>query len=116
DAEGKRRFVFPFDFDSKELKNEYTGVLDSIAQVLKANPKWKISILGHTDSMGTMSYNDTLSYERAREVADLLLARGTHPKQIFVKGYGYRKPMRNNSTEEERAKNRRVELFLMVRE
>lgn len=116
EAPVSNRFILPFDFNSTEVRPEYANLFDSLATVLKANPSWKLSILGHTDSVGSRDYNDTLSAIRARETAKQLTQRGVSQKQLFVKGYGFFKPMAKNNTEEGRKKNRRVELHIMRRD
>ncbi len=112
EAGGKNRYVLPFDFNSHDVRQEYISLFDTLALLLKANPAWKISILGHTDSIGSKEYNDTLSYERAREAARQLTDRGVSPKQLFIKGYGYTKPIAPNSSDNGRQKNRRVEMVI----
>ncbi len=112
---GKSRFILPFDFDSHLIKETYNNLFDSLADVLKANPSWKLSILGHTDSLGSKEYNEELSYARAKEVADRLLAAGVSKKQIFIKGYGFKHPLSRNDSEEGRQRNRRVEMVILKR-
>lgn len=111
DSEGSR-FLLPFDFDARNPNGDHKVLLDSLAKMLKQNPGWKLSVLGHTDSLGGMEYNMRLSEERAGSVASLLIERGVNPKQLFVKGYAYTRPLRENTSEEGREKNRRVELIL----
>ena len=114
DVNGAMRFSIPFDFDVRVPGTETGQLLDSLAQVLKSNPGWKLAVLGHTDSVGSHEYNLKLSQDRARAVADELIRRGVREQQLFVKGYGYTKPLRSNSEEEGRKRNRRVELMLRI--
>jgi len=102
----------PFDFDARNPEEGYERVLDSLALLMTSNPSWKMAVLGHTDSFGTEEYNKKLSQERADEVAKALIARGVKPKQLFVRGYGASKPLRDNKDEEGRRKNRRVEILI----
>lgn len=113
---GNKPQSLPFDFDKRQPDQGYEKVLDSLANLLLANPAWKIAIMGHTDSFGTPEYNLQLSQERAQSVADELIRRGVNSKRIFVKGYGDAKPLRSNSSEEGRQKNRRVEIIIRDKE
>lgn len=109
---GNKQHSLPFDFDERKPDSGYENLLDSLAGLMKANPAWKISILGHTDSLGSKEYNLRLSQERAQVVADELIRRGVGSTRIFVKGFGDTKPLRSNGSEEGRQKNRRVEIIL----
>lgn len=109
---GKSRFILPFDFNSHDVNNEYDRFIDSLADVLKSNPKWKIAVLGHTDSIGSDEYNTELAYARANEVAEKLIKAGVSPKQLFIKGYGFSHPLSQNDSEEGRQRNRRVEIII----
>jgi len=72
----------------------------------------RITLAGHTDIVGTEEYNQKLSDRRAKAVADYLIRKGINPSRINVVGYGSKKPVAPNDTEEGRAKNRRVEVIL----
>ncbi|MCI5064811.1 OmpA family protein [bacterium] len=71
-----------------------------------------ISIEGHTDSVGTMSYNQDLSLRRARSVAKALESEGISRSRLFVRAFGEGDPIASNSTEAGRARNRRVEIIV----
>jgi len=101
-----------FDFNSAELKEESKPELDRLVNFLKKNPKLRITLAGHTDIVGTEEYNQKLSERRAKAVADYLIRKGINPSRINVVGYGSKKPIAPNDTEEGRAKNRRVEVIL----
>lgn len=109
---GNKQHSLPFDFDERQPEEGYDALLDSLAGLMKANPSWKIAILGHTDSLGSKEYNLQLSQERAQSVADELIRRGVGTNRIFVKGFGDAKPLRSNGSEEGRQKNRRVEIIV----
>ena len=64
---GIRPMSVPFDFDARNPNHLYENLLDSVAQLLKANPSWKVAVLGHTDSLGTSDYNLLLSEDRAKD-------------------------------------------------
>lgn len=102
----------PFDFDARNPEPGFERTLDSIADLMKSNPNWKIAVLGHTDSIGSHEYNLKLSRERAQHIADELIKRGVSQSRIFVKGYAETKPLRSNSEEEGRKRNRRVEIII----
>lgn len=102
-----------FDFDSAALKPEFFGVLDSVALVLEEFNQTVLVVDGHTDSVGSRSYNLRLSAQRADTVGRYLTNRGVHPARIATYGYGPDYPVAGNDTDQGRAMNRRVELTLM---
>lgn len=102
-----------FDFNSAELQPESIGELRRLLKVMKDNPLITVEIAGHTDSIGTVSYNKKLSQERAEAVANWLIQNGVDENRIVAKGYGESKPVADNDTEEGRAKNRRVTFTIM---
>jgi hypothetical protein len=116
DAMGKSRFILPFHFDSYDVEEKYSRLFDSLAGLMKQHPAWKIAVLGHTDSTGTKEYNDHLSEKRALEVAGLLVSSGVPSRQLFIKGYGFSKPLSDNNSEEGKQKNRRVEILIQRRD
>ena len=78
--------------------------------MLTTDPSIKISIEGHTDNVGTAAANQTLSQNRAKAVMDAIIAKGIDKARLSSKGWGQNKPVADNSTEEGRAWNRRVEI------
>lgn len=101
-----------FDFGSDVIKPDMRGVLDTFANSLRGDPNARLTIIGHTDSVGSPAVNDPLSLARARSVRDYLTERGVAPSRIAIEGRGEREPVADNSTERGRAQNRRVEIFL----
>jgi len=99
-----------FEFDSAKLTGDSTASLDDAVLILKRHSDLKVEVAGHTDSIGSDSYNMDLSKRRAQTVADYLIAHGANSANIFVKGYGETEPVASNDTEAGRAQNRRVEL------
>lgn len=99
-----------FDFNSYAIRPEFRSTLDEVARTLAAYPQTYVDVLGHTDSTGTHEYNQRLSEQRARSVADYLTARGVTPARIATRGYGETMPIASNDTEAGRAANRRVEI------
>lgn len=101
-----------FDTGSATIKPGMRAVLDAFVTSLKDDPKVLVSIVGHTDSTGSDAVNNPLSLERAQSVRDYIVERGVAPTRIQVAGRGEREPVADNATEDGRAKNRRVEIFL----
>ncbi len=99
-----------FAFDSSEIRPEWRPVLDEGARVLMDNPEINVVIEGHTCTIGTDSYNLGLSERRAASVKNYFLNRGISADRMSTVGYGMRRPIADNSTEEGRRLNRRVEI------
>ncbi len=90
------------------------SILDEAAKVLKDNPNLKVEIGGHTDSVGSDSYNMKLSFNRANAVRQHLVSvHSIDPRRLTAKGYGEAMPMADNKTKDGRAKNRRIEFFII---
>ena len=102
-----------FDFDRYDLKPEFRPVLDNLATTLNEYNQTRIEVTGHTDSMGSDAYNQTLSQNRANAVAGYLGGRGIASSRMIVTGAGESRPIASNDTEEGRAANRRVEITLV---
>ncbi|WP_164520843.1 OmpA family protein [Vibrio aphrogenes] len=97
-----------FDFDSATLKT--TDSIDqAVSKASDADLK-SITIVGHTDSVGTEEYNQTLSEKRAQAVADYLVSQGFDSSLISVSGEGEASPVADNSTVEGRSQNRRADV------
>jgi len=100
-----------FDFDSSKLRSEAYPVLEEIAESLNNSEGYEVKIEGHTDSKGSDSYNMNLSKERAEAVRKALVDRyGVSPDILTAEGLGESQPVAPNDTEENRQKNRRVEI------
>lgn len=94
-----------------ELEGENTeAFLSDLASFLIGNPQIKIRINGHTDNVGDPGLNKKLSLDRAGSVRDFLVSKGVNFENLRISGWGGTRPIASNSTEEGRAKNRRVEL------
>ncbi len=102
-----------FDTNSGHVKASFYEVLNSVAIVLEEFDKTIIAVAGHTDSTGSNDYNQQLSEERARSVANYLKSRGIVDARFDIIGFGENYPIADNSTAEGRAQNRRVELTLI---
>ena len=103
-----------FDFASAKLLDESKVELKQLTQFLRENPEVQIRITGHTDNIGTQTFNLELSQNRARTVADYLLNEGITNAQVSYMGLGESEPIADNDTEEGRALNRRTE-FLIIK-
>jgi outer membrane protein OmpA-like peptidoglycan-associated protein len=86
------------------------SVLGEVAKMLQQNPDIKVSVEGHTDNVGSATSNQTLSEKRAQAVVAWLKSHGIDASRLSAKGWGSSKPVDDNTTEDGRAKNRRVEL------
>jgi len=87
--------------------------LDRLIVVLKTNPLVRIELDGHTDNQGDPALNLSLSEKRAIAVKDYLVSKGVHSSRITTRAYGGTKPVAPNDTEENRKKNRRVEITVI---
>jgi outer membrane protein OmpA-like peptidoglycan-associated protein len=100
-----------FDTDKSDIKPSSDATLDEVANLLKIDRGLKLEISGHTDNTGDKAHNAKLSEARAQAVVHSLVAKyGIDAKRLAAKGYGDSKPVAPNDTEDNKAKNRRVEL------
>ena len=100
-----------FSFNSDQIRAESELRIKEIADALNKHPNWKLSVDGHTDSVGSNNYNLDLSRRRAAAVKDALVKRyKIDPNRLATVGYGSTRPKDTNDTLEGRARNRRVEL------
>lgn len=108
--DGRIALYINFDTGKSTIKQESRPIIDQIVQMLKANPDLMISIEGHTDNVGNPQSNMTLSNDRAKSVMAAIVAQGIDASRLSTVGFGQNNPIADNSTEEGRAQNRRVEL------
>jgi len=99
-----------FAFDSAEITGASMATLDVAAETLRECPNVRTEVEGHTDSVGSEVYNQALSQRRAESVASYLINHGVSSSRLEAKGLGESNPIADNSTEDGRALNRRVEL------
>lgn len=102
-----------FDVGSATLKPAFRGTLNDVAASLKQYPNSLIDVYGHTDSTGSDSFNQGLSERRAQTVANYLTSQGVNSARIRWQGFGETMPVADNSTEEGRRLNRRVEIKII---
>jgi len=98
-----------FDVGKSNIKPESMGEINRIVTLMKENPNLKFSVEGHTDSTGGAASNQTLSEARSQAVVDKLISMGIAADRLKAAGKGQTAPIADNSTDEGRAKNRRVE-------
>jgi outer membrane protein OmpA-like peptidoglycan-associated protein len=102
-----------FESNSAQLSDESYAELNRVIKLMKSNPSMKVEIAAHTDDVGSDIYNTLLSDKRAKSVVDYLIQNEIDPKKFLAKGYGKAKPLVPNNNDENRAKNRRVELKIL---
>ncbi len=105
-----------FGFDQSGLSYDAKTSLDKLVTVLADYPDTDIEIQGHTDSKGSLSYNQSLSERRATAVSDYLISKNVSVGRLLVIGYGETLPKYLNDTEDGRAQNRRVEFVITANE
>jgi outer membrane protein OmpA-like peptidoglycan-associated protein len=99
-----------FDFDRTDIRPDAEPILDEAIRVIKEQDgEFTVIVEGHTDSVGTLSYNQELSEQRAESVRRYLVDHGVPAERIRSVGYGETQPVADNTTPEGRARNRRVE-------
>jgi outer membrane protein OmpA-like peptidoglycan-associated protein len=101
-----------FDVGRADIKPNLRSVLDTFANGLVSNPAATVNIIGHTDASGSDAVNNPLSFNRAVAARDYLVARGVASTRFAVDGRGSREPLVANDTAANKAKNRRVEIFV----
>ncbi len=102
-----------FDVGSYTIKPAFRDTLDTVAGNLTQYPNSLIDVYGHTDSTGSESFNQNLSEQRARAVANYLTSRGVNSARIRWQGFGETTPIADNSTDYGRSRNRRVEIKII---
>lgn len=108
---GKSILYINFDTDKADLTTEGKEVTDQISSALKKDTGLKITVEGHTDNTGDATHNKKLSTARAEAVLNALIGDGIEKSRLIAKGFGAERPLVANDSEENKAKNRRVELI-----
>ena len=107
-----KHFSIHFDFNSFDIAPVYNHQLQVLSGLFQYNPHATVKIIGHTDNVGSMAYNQKLSAKRSRAVADFLMDHGVESSRIKTLFFGETRPIYANSTEYGRTLNRRVEFIL----
>ena len=101
-----------FAFNKYDIQPRFRPVLDAVSHTLSKYPATYVDVDGHTDAIGSLAYNQTLSEKRAFSVADYLTERAVNGARLHVEGFGKTEPIASNATVTGRAANRRVEIVL----
>jgi outer membrane protein OmpA-like peptidoglycan-associated protein len=101
-----------FDVGRSAIKPNFAPVLNQFATSLNQNNVTTVTIIGHTDNTGSDAINNPLSVDRADAARDYLVSRGVARTRIVTDGRGSREPIADNSTQQGRDKNRRVEIYV----
>ena len=109
----KATLHFNFEFNSTKLNEETKHYLDDLTRALIDNPDLRIQLIGHTDNIGSEKFNLKLSFYRAQQLKEYLVEKGVVESRISVDGKGLKEPLNNNSSDADRALNRRVELTIL---
>ena len=104
------QFWADYDFDKSNIKPEAASILDRLVAFMNENKDKRVNLSGHTDSIGTERYNQSLSERRANSARDYITKKGVDGSRVSAQGFGETKPIADNKTKEGRSKNRRVEI------
>lgn len=105
-----------FATNRSDIQSNFAPVLERFAEGLRNNPNTEMRIVGHTDSTGSDAINNPLSMDRAASTRNFLTTRGVNGARIQVEGRGSHQPIATNDTNDGRARNRRVEIFVGERQ
>ena len=101
-----------FDTNSSTIKPGFDSTMDKLSDVVVRYGKTTLTVVGHTDNVGSAQYNQKLSENRAHSVAQYLESRRVDPVRLAISGRGEEQPIASNSTEAGRQQNRRVEIYV----
>jgi OOP family OmpA-OmpF porin len=101
-----------FDFNKYNIRPDAVPVLNEAVDILKEDGAVNVVVEGHTDSVGSVPYNQKLSERRANAVRTYLVDHGIGARRVSAVGYGKLRPVASNATADGRAQNRRVELHV----
>ena len=107
---GELAKVIYFDFDSSEVRGDFTDVVSRHALHLANNPSTQVRLEGHADERGSREYNIGLGERRSQSVRRMLLIQGASASQISTVSFGEERPAAMGSSEADYAENRRVEI------
>jgi outer membrane protein OmpA-like peptidoglycan-associated protein len=101
-----------FETNSANIKSGFHSTMDKLADVVVRYNKTSLTVVGHTDDVGTNAYNQKLSEQRALSVAQYLEGKRVNPMRLAISGKGETQPVETNATETGRQANRRVEIYV----
>lgn len=101
-----------FDTDSSSIKPGFHTTMDKLADVVVRYGKTTLTVVGHTDNVGSNDYNQKLSERRAHSVAGYLESKRVNSMRLALAGKGETQPVASNTSESGRQANRRVEIYL----
>ena len=104
--------VVNFEVDKAVIPDANKVLLDRAVKLMEQVPNMKLMIIGHTDKTADAAYNMKLSQERAQSMKDYLVAQGADPSKLMTKGMGETDPVADNSTDQGRFRNRRIEFVV----
>lgn len=102
-----------FDTGKATIRPDSYPILDEAVKLLTDNPRVRVEVQGHTDSVGSEKYNQGLSERRAQSVLNYLTQKGIEPARLVSRGYGESMPIAPNTTKEGRARNRRIDFLIL---
>ena len=107
-----RASIYGINFDTGKatIRPDSETVLNEVLALFQKQPDWAFVVAGHTDNVGSDAINTPLSRQRAEAVAAWLASKGVDRSRLIAAGFGSKRPLADNSTDEGRAKNRRVDL------
>ena len=101
-----------FDYKSTAIRPDFLPTLERVAEVLARDDGTRVLVVGHTDAVGSSTYNQELSLARAEEVREALATYGVEPGRVRAEGRGEAEPRAGNDSEAGREANRRVEILI----
>jgi outer membrane protein OmpA-like peptidoglycan-associated protein len=101
-----------FDFNRDSVKGQFVPTLRDVGGVLSQYNQTTVDVYGFADSVGAEAYNQDLSERRAMNVASVLMSGGVIRQRVAATGFGENRPIASNATDEGRARNRRVEVYI----
>jgi len=101
-----------FDTNSSTVKAGFNSTMDKVADIVVRYGKTTLTVVGHTDNVGTNEYNQKLSEQRAHSVAQYLESKRVNSMRLALAGKGETQPIASNATESGRQQNRRVEIYV----
>ncbi|MCX7998850.1 MAG: OmpA family protein [Leptospiraceae bacterium] len=111
--EDLKKLKFGFQKGKAELTPESLTTIDKISELLQKESSIRLKIIGHSCDVGSKSFNQKISLARADLIKNLLVQKNIDPTRIVTEGKGEKEPISPNDTEENRAKNRRVEFQII---